>query len=1419
MVLAMRHGVVPRTLYADVPSREVDWTGGALELVAEPVGWPQADRPRRAGISSFGISGTNVHTIIEQPAALPATADAADEDSPAGVVPLLLSAKTPEALRAQAGRLLSRIEGLRPADIGFSLAGERSRFARRAVVLAGDHDEAVRGLTALAAGEPNACLIEGTVVGGKTAFLFSGQGSQRLGMGRELHGRFPEFAAAFDAVAGELDRHLDRTIREVIWGEDAEALDDTGWTQPALFAVEVALLRLVQSFGVTADQLGGHSIGELTAAYAAGVFTLEDACAVVAARARLMRELPATGAMVSVQASEAEVVAALAGRGKDAGIAAVNGPRSVVVSGGTDAVEEIARHFARGGRRTKRLPVSHAFHSPLMEPMLENFREVLEGVSFAEPAVPVVSNLTGRLAEPGELCTPEYWVRHVREAVRFADGVEALAGNGTTVFLELGPGAVLTALAGETLSGGEIALPVLRKAWSEVRSFTAALAGLQVRGTEADFSAFFPGARHVDLPTYPFQHERFWPAPGFSRGDVTAAGLGAAGHPLLGAAVELAGTAGMVFTGRLSPRTQPWFADHVVLGAALVPGTAFVELALRAADEVGCARVDELTLAAPLVLPDSGAVQIQLWVGEADESGRRPLTVHSRLDGDGARPWTQHASGALAEEAGPAGFAAGEWPPPDAETLSLTGCYETFAEAGFGYGPAFQGLRAAWQRGDEIFAEVVLPDADSAAAFGIHPALLDAALHASMLIAGENGGLPFSWEGISLHASGASALRVRLTRTSGESMAIEAADTSGTPVVSVDSLRVRAVTAEQLRSVEDDALFALDWVAVTAEPAVPGAIAVLASDDSDYLDALRDHDARAVADLTALAEVPEIVLVPIHGDPADVPGSAHEMSSRVLGLAQQWLADDKFSASRLVFATRGAVDGGDVAAAAGWGLVRSAQAENPDRFGLLDFGSAPVSGPVLLAALGSGEPQILVRDNTVHAGRLVRVAPAETPGWDPEGTVLITGGTGGLGALLAKHLVAERGVRRLLLASRRGLSADNAEALVKELAEQGAEVTAAACDAADRASLAALLSAVPAEHPLTAVVHTAGVLDDGVIASLTPERMSAVLRPKVDAAWHLHELTRELPLAAFIGYSSIAGTFGGAGQANYAAGNAFLDALAAHRRADGLPGVSLAWGPWANDAGMTGSLAAPDLERFRRAGMPALSPDDGLALFDAALNTDAATVVPVRLDLAALGAHGEIPPLLRGLIRTPARRSAAGQITAGTLVTRLTGLADETRDEVLLDLVHGQAALVLGHADGTAIEPDREFQDLGFDSLTAVEFRNRMNTATGLRLPATLLFDYPTPAELVAHLRGELGAAAPGPASLLGELAKLETAFASATVDEQLFKQIEGRLEVLRAKWSARRTSKPAADDAAFDFESASDDDVFRLLDDELGLS
>ncbi|MGW0565646.1 type I polyketide synthase, partial [Streptomyces sp. NPDC003016] len=955
MIMAMRHGVLPQTLHVDAPSSHVDWTAGAVELLTESTPWPEAGRARRAAVSSFGISGTNAHLILEQPANVIQGTLVTGPEAPAvelGVVPWVLSGKTPEALRGQAAKLLASMEErseLRPVDVGYSLATGRSKFDHRAVVLANGSTDAVRALTALASGAPDASVVSGAVVADKSAVLFSGQGSQRLGMGRELYGRFPVFAEALDAVFTVLDPLLGRPLREVMWGGDVELLNETGFTQPALFAVEVALFRLVESWGVRPDFVAGHSIGEIAAAHVAGVFSLEDACSLVVARARLMQALPTGGAMVAVQATEDEVLPLLA---DGVSIAAVNGPSSVVVSGGEQAALKVAAQLVELGRKTTRLRVSHAFHSPLMDPMLEEFRAVAEGLSYAEPVIPVVSNLTGGTASAEELCSAGYWVRHVREAVRFADGVQTLADRGVTTFLELGPDGVLAAMAQESVSEGATLIPILRKNRPEELSVVAALSQLHVCGAVVDWARFFAGtgASRVDVPTYAFERQAFWPRS--LRGgadDAVAVGLVSAGHPLLSGVVELAEDDGVLFTSRLAVQSHPWLADHAVMGRVLVPGTALLELAIRAGDEVGCDHVEELTLAAPLALPEHGAVQVQVAVGTPDESGRRSVGIHSRPEGTES-PWTKHASGELtADSRGTVeGFDATVWPPAGAEALDVEGCYERFAELGFAYGPVFQGLRAAWVRDGEVFAEVSLPESahKDAAAFGLHPALLDSALHAGWFLdsPSEAGGVPFSWSGVSLLASGASAVRVRLARGVDGVLSIVVADLSGALVASVESLAMRALSAEGVSGdagLTQDALFRLDWVAMPAPGSAsasgapveePQRLAVAGEDMFGLTEALQgaDVELELAADPAALAEadsvVPGVVLIPVAGgSAAGVAGGVHALTHRVLERIQERLSDERFVESRFVFVTRGAVGGQDLAAAAAWGLVRSAQ--------------------------------------------------------------------------------------------------------------------------------------------------------------------------------------------------------------------------------------------------------------------------------------------------------------------------------------------------------------------------------------------------------------------------------------------------------------------------------------------------------------
>ncbi|WP_152628410.1 type I polyketide synthase, partial [Streptacidiphilus neutrinimicus] len=882
-------------------------------------------------------------------------------------------------------------------------------------------------------------------------------------------------------------------------------------------------------------------------------------------------------------------------------------------------------------------------------------------------------------------------------AVRFRDGVAALEAQGVRTFVELGPDGVLSAMGQDCATeDGTAFASVLRAERPEVRTLTTALAQAYVRGVTVDWTAFYAGtgAQRVDLPTYAFQRQRYWPrTPLLAMGDVTSIGLGATGHPLLGASVELPDADGVVFTGRLSVQSHPWLADHAVMGSILLPGTAFVELAIRAGDGVGCSVLEELTLEAPLVLPERGGAQLRLALGAADESGRRPLTVHSRLeDGLAEDAWTRHATGLLAPAvaADPA-FELVEWPPAGAVEVDVTDLYERLAAAGFGYGPVFQGLRAAWRHAGDVYAELRLPDAaqEEAALYGLHPALLDSALHALGLdITGPAGAetprqarIPFAWNGVTLYATGAGALRLRLSERNQDAAALLLADETGQPVAVVESLVSREVSDRQVRSARGgfvESLFRVEWVALPVSAAPAGRWAALGAEQP----AVAGSGTRVFADLAALGAavdgglaVPDAVFLTLDADAetdaeTDAEATADAVRAALhgaLAVVQEWLADDRFAASRLVLVTRGAVEVDenaltDLTHAPVWGLVRAAQGENPDRLVLLDVDGGDFSREALSAALTAGEPELAVRGGALRASRLARVAAAvePVPVFDADGTVLVTGASGMLGGLVARHLVSEHGVRSLLLVSRRGADAPGAAELVAELRESGADVTVAACDVADREALAALL----AQHRVTGVVHTAGVLDDGIVSSLTPERLDTVLRPKLDAALNLHELTSDL--SAFVLFSSAAGTLSSPGQGNYAAANVFLDALARRRRAQGLAATSLAWGPWADSSGMVGSLDELDVQRMSRGGIYGLSSAEGLTLLDAATATGEAALVPMRLDLAALRAQaaaGTLPALLRGLVRVPARRAArAGSAGGSELTGRLLALPAGERD-------------------------------------------------------------------------------------------------------------------------------------------------------------
>ena len=1749
MVLALQHQLLPRTLHVDEPSPHVDWSAGAVRLVTEPVPWPANGQPRRAGVSSFGITGTNVHVILEEapdpaaraphedsavPAGRPASPATVVAD--AGVLPWVVSGQSADALRAQAERLRAYATGrpdLSAADIGFSLAASRSAFRFRAVVTGSDREELLAGLAAVAAGEPAAGVVTGVVPpggdAGRKVFVFPGHGAQWVGMGRELAEVSPVFAARLAECGRALAPYTDWDLEEMLAGAD----ESPSWNraeviQPVLWAVMVSLAAVWQAAGIAPDAVVGHSQGEIAAACVAGILSLEDAAKVVALRSRALTELAGGGGMISVVRPAEGVTELLAPWAGRLSVAAINGPLATVVAGELGALAEFEAELSAQRVPRWRVPEQDfVAHSAQVEELEDPLRSALAAVRPCAARIPFYSTVTCEWMDGTEL-NAGYWYANMRQTVRFAEAIRTLYDSGHQTFVEVSPHPVLGGAIQETIEElGADAAPVicgtLLRDDGGARRLLRSLAQVYVHGSAVDWAAVLGGGSRVDLPTYAFQHQRYWPRLSAGRrGDVTSAGLDSAGHPLLGAAVEVAQGDELLLMGRLSLRTHPWLADHAAGGLVMLPGTAFAELAIRAADATGCNGVADLTLEVPLVLPEKGAVRIQVTVGGPDKSGDREIEMYSRPEEADARaPWTRHASGLLASaRQSPVDPVWADdlrvWPPDGAVAVPLDGLYESLAERGNGYGPAFRGLRGAWRRGDELFAEVALPGdaAAEAGAFGIHPALLDAVLHAVGL-AGWDGAqapggvlLPFTWGGVSLHAAGASALRARLSpEPASGRLSLAAVDTAGTPVISVESLMLRPISAGQLEAAKSEpreSLFAEEWVAlpVTVPEAEPdGRWAVIGPDPLGLGTGLElaGADVRAAPDLAVLAAriasgepTPDVILAcagsaAVSGDvdgtaPGDAAAAARAATGQVLRLVQQWL--DEGPTARLVLITRGAVATGqgdrvtDLAGAAVWGLVRSAQSENPEWIALADLAAATSPGDageatVLAAALAAGEPELAIRGQGAYGRRLTRpaanlLAPpsggepwrldgadrgtpdglalvpcpeagsaleagqvrvavraagvsfrdveiaregsgAETMGgevagvvletgqgvaglaagdrvlglarggfgpvavtdarllvpvpdgwsfataaavpvafttawygladlagarpgqrllvhaaaggvgmaavtiarhmglevfataspgkwevlaglgldevhiassrtadfeskfmaatggagmdivlntlageladaslrllphggrfiemssagvrpfseivrqypqviyqvldiseagperlgqilrdvvarlegtelgalpvrcWDvrraPEafrfmsqgrpagkivltippsqdssGRVLITGGTGTLGTLMARHMVAARGARHVMLASRSGPDASGAAATAADLATRGAGVQVIACDAADRGALAGLLAQIPAVSPLTTVLHMAGVLDDGMIASLTQERVDTVMRAKADAAWNLHQLTQDLDLQAFIMFSSVAASLGSPGQGNYAAANAFLDALAHQRRAGGLPATSVVWGLWAEVSAMTSRLNEDTRASMASAAMSALTTAEGTALLDRAVGRDDAVLVAMNLNLSALRAvaqSGALPVLLHGLAGAPARRMAKATTTDSegpALRERLTGTDEAGQEQLVFDLLRSEVAMVLGYETPANVEMELSFLELGFDSMSLVMFRNRLNRITGLRLPGTAMFDNPTPALLARQIREEISASGP----------------------------------------------------------------------------
>ncbi|EEQ28107.1 polyketide synthase [Microsporum canis CBS 113480] len=1104
VVLSMQNNVLPKTLHISKPTRKVDWESANIELVLTNQPWlPSDSRPRRAGVSAFGIGGTNAHVIVEEsprpilkkggyatPLALPVA------------IPFLLSGHSDFALRAQAEKLRLHVgSGIGKdnclSDIAYSLATARTHFQRRVVVVASDKAQLLGELASVSSGSGK--FLNGNEVGkASVGILFTGQGSQRLGMGKDLYAVYPVFRNILDNIAA-LFSGLESPLLDIMWAEpgstNASLLNRTDFTQAALFALEVSLWGLWQSWGVHPDYILGHSVGEIVAAHVAGVLSLPDACQLVMMRGRLMQALPSQGKMASIEASSIEVETTIKelGQSDKVEIGAYNTPSQVVISGDSEAVDAVAVHMAKLGRKTKVLGTSHAFHSSHMDDMLDNFRAVAQNLQFNPPKIPIISSMTGELAKVGELQQAEYWVQQARNAVRFSDAFQELAKQGANVFLELGPSPTLCGLGASCLTDTSqvntaLWLPSLRPDVDAISVIQNSINELHTRHVAIDWSEFFKpfGCQRVGLPTYAFQRESFQPAE----------------VPNL--------------FGNLS----------------------------RSCDTPGA-------------INDVESMMFEInW---------RPVSTNKSQT-------------------------RGTW------------------------GLLYPSNETAWMK-----------------------------------------------------------------------MAQNALSNTGVKLVPV----TKPQEAKQL-----DGVLSL-W-------------------DSN----------------------------------ADVIQMAHSFTATALAHLQE-VSKTGFAAP-VVWVTRHAVGAGTndqptgIGAGPLWGLMRTTRSEHPElRLHLIDIGDDTSFDALGMALMLDNQAEIAIRKGQLLVPHLERATMLPTPVGQPllrtDGAVLVTGGLGDLGGRVSRRLVSCHGVRDVVIMSRHGMESLNAGTFVAELGKLGAKVTIIGGDVADLDSLKSVMKLFTADRPLRGVIHAAGVVDSGILSSLTPQKCSTTFAPKVDGLWNLHELTKDMDLDVFMMFSSISGIMGLPGLGNYAAANSFIDVLAHLRRAQGLPATSVAYGVWGGD-GMATTLLSTTRAHLSQLGLGFLSPEDGLKLFEQAVHQGRTLTVAAVLDLERLRSYyeeqGGVPSFLCSILGQNKAKYSVD--TATNLRNMLIDSAPEQHGSIMLRTVQGTIAKALGYTRMDDIDASQPLKELGVDSLTAVLVRNHLATLTGMVLPPNIALLRPNLIALSEFLLSQL---------------------------------------------------------------------------------
>ncbi len=1426
MVLSLQNQCLPRSMHSEEPSPQIQWQGSGLALLQEAAPWPRGKRVRRAGISSFGISGTNAHVILEEAPAVAERADVGAETttgagSRLAAYPLLLSGRDEVALAAQSARWLAWFEAQPEADlldVAYTAAAHRSHLGARAMVLARSHEQTRAGLRALAEGEPHRDLVTGVQKPrGKVVFVFPGQGSQWREMGQALLRDCPEFRSAVEACDEALRPHTGWSVLALLSGADGGEgqpafSDSLNIMQPAIFTMAIGLTAAWRSLGLTPAAVVGHSQGEIAAAVVAGALTLEEGAKVVALRSQALEEGGKGGEMAVIERPVGDVERFIAPYEGAISIAAVNTTTSTVVSGDAKAIMDLLIELDDQDIFCGKLNAAVASHSPQMDALLPGLERALSSVRPKATTVPFYSTVSGGLL-PGESIDAGYWCRNLRQPVRLDKALAELISDGHGVFVEISAHPVLAmALTDGSAASDGVVVGSLQRGEGDLAQLARTLGVLHVHGHEVDWSPVFSATglaenpARVALPTYAFQRQRYWLEAPTVRADARSMGLAATDHPWLGAATELA-DGGHVFSGRLSLGEHAWLEDHALFGTVALPATGFLELALAAGQSVEAAHVSELMLTEPLVLTER-PLRLQVRILPAADDGRRQLSVYSLVEGaTGDTTWTEHATGtliedwAVAEVAGDTGTAEPqftalrEWPVAGAEAVDLSGFYQRLHDYGLEYGVEFQGLVELWRSGNRAWGRVELTERGKAevAGYRLHPAIVDAALHVLVAtLEGEDDTMlaPFAWSDVTVYGSGSGALRVGVELASEDGAESVRAgvvlvdDVTGAPVARVGAIEFRRTSAEAMRALGGrdtrglEHLYRVTFVSasdarVSAGDAVDRLVLGGEGEVANALGvpAVADYDAllRLLDDGTALPA--ELV---IDATAQSAPEATRTATLAALACLQQLLAEPRLASVALVWVTRAAVatpteqDGArgavdDLAHAPLWGLLRSARGEHPERgVRLVDVGADAGDLIHLPQALAiAGEPEVAIVDGVVSVPRLMRVRAADPdlappPALDQDGTVLVTGGIGRLGQAVAEHLVRHHGVRHLILTSRRGPASPGADDLIARLQADGAErVQVLACDAAVRDQVASVLACVDAAHPLTGVFHLAGVHDAALMQNQSEERFAQALAPKVAGALHLHTLTEDASLAAFVLFSSASGTLGGPGQSSYAAGNTFLDALASYRRKRGLVATSLGWGMW-NEAGV--GLSAERQQTWRAwlmaatgspAGVAPMSNDEGLDLLDQALQRSESGLLPFKLDLKQIkrgAADGnEVPPVLRALVQPRARRAEAGD-----LGQRLAAMPEKDRVPWLAVMVKREVAAVLGLGGVDALSNQQVLKDLGLDSLMAVELRNRLSQSAQIPLQTTLAFDYPTPlaiAELLSERMAVTGAATAASAS------------------------------------------------------------------------